>query len=462
MSGSSKDLTHGSIRAHLVRLTLPMIGGILAMSAFHLTDTYFIAQLGEGELAAISFTFPVVMVIGSIALGMGMGASILISRAIGSGAREQAKRLATNSLLLAVFSVAAVAFLGLTFLEPLFTALGAGPEVMPLIRSYMTLWFSCVWALIVPMVGNNCIRGTGDTFTPGLIMIGLAGMNLILDPIFIFGFAGIPPMGIFGAALATVLSRGVGTVCSLWLLVHRYDLVDWKRPELAETLRQWGAIAHVALPSAATRLLMPLSMGIVTRFVAPYGNAAVAAVGSSGRLLHLLYIVPIAMGSVLVPFSGQNWGAGRRDRVRAAWSMGNRFSLYYGLACLLLAIPLVVPAGQLFGEGAAFLWAFQAFLLVALAASGMQHVAVHSGFVLNAIGYPVGAFLFNAARALLLLVPLIWLGNHILGLAGIFLGMAASQVISGLGIRALLPRLMKDQATGSRQQGGPCPTGSEG
>jgi putative MATE family efflux protein len=426
-----------------------MIGGIFAMSAFNLADAYFVAKLGTAELAAISFTFPVVMVVGAIAMGLGMGASIVVSRAIGGGERDQAKKLATSCLLLAMFVVAVFSAVGLLTMEPLFRLLGAEPDLMPMIKSYMTVWFVCVWVLIIPMVGNNCIRATGDMLTPGIIMIVLAVMNVILDPIFIFGYFGCPAMGIFGAALATVVSRGLGVILSLYILIHRLGLIDWKLPRVRETLRQWAGILRVALPAAATHLLMPLAMGFTTRLVADYGHEAVAAVGSGGRIIHLAYMIPIALGSVLIPFSGQNWGAGEYARVEQAWSLSNRFSLYYGLACTALSIPLLEPMARIFSDGNTFVFAFQLFLLISFAGSGLQHVAVHSGFVLNAIGYPIVALFFNAGRVFLLMCPLAWLGGMWLGMTGIFIGIALSQVIAGLGVRSALPAVIRSAVSPS-------------
>ncbi|MHC4874049.1 MAG: MATE family efflux transporter [Planctomycetota bacterium] len=434
-------LTEGSITSHLVKLTIPMIGGIFAISAFHLVDTYFISKLGTKPLAAISFTFPVVMVIGSIAMGLGMSASILISRAIGSNDFEQAKKLTTCMLLLAVAVVTIIAALGLLFIDPLFRMLGAGDDTLPIIKSYMTLWFSCVCFLLIPMVGNNCIRATGDTLTPGTIMIGLAVMNAILDPILIFGWWGIPKMGVFGAALATVISRAIGTVISLSIITYKYNLIDWKFPGLITLLNRWKSALHVAVPSAATHLLMPVATGFIIRLVSIYGNASVAAVGAAGRIIHLLYIIPMAAGSVLIPFSGQNWGAGKFDRVKTAWQKSNRFSLYYGLVTFAIVILSGKLTASLFGEGDDFIWTFSAFLVITLATSGLQHIGVHSGFILNAIGYPTSAFLFNAARVFLLLCPLSWLGRKHFDLTGIFAGMALSQVVAGLSMCLIMPAI---------------------
>ena len=157
----SPPLTEGPVTRHLVRLTLPMIMGMLSMTIFHLTDTYFIGQLGKNELAAISFTFPVIMVLNSIALGLGVGASSVISRTIGEGNSMKVRRLATDALFLAVIIVAFVVAAGELTIYPLFRLLGAPEDILPLTAAYMRIWYIGVVFVVVPMTGNHIIRATG-------------------------------------------------------------------------------------------------------------------------------------------------------------------------------------------------------------------------------------------------------------------------------------------------------------
>ncbi|MEL6765514.1 MAG: MATE family efflux transporter, partial [Cyanobacteria bacterium J06607_6] len=173
-------------------MTLPMVGGVFAIVAFNLADTFFVGQLGTQQLAAVSFTFPVVLLLGSLAMGLGIGASSVIARAIGEGDRDRVRRFTTNSLLLALTAVILFVLLGLATIDPLFTLLGATPEQLPLVREYMQIWYFGMVFLVVPMVGNSAIRAAGNTATPSLIMTMAAGLNILLDPLLIFGWAGFP------------------------------------------------------------------------------------------------------------------------------------------------------------------------------------------------------------------------------------------------------------------------------
>lgn len=212
-------LTEGQVPLQLLALTLPMVWGIFAVLAFSLADTYFVAQLGTKELAAISFTFPVVTVLGSVAMGLGTGASSVIARAIGEGNRRQVQRLTTDSLLLSLLIVVFLASLGLATVDPLFAALGAGSELLPLIRDYMEIWYLGMVFLVIPLVGNSAIRASGNTLLPSLIMTLAAAANILLDPLFIFGWGPFPALGIKGAAIASTIARA-GTLLTTLAFLH--------------------------------------------------------------------------------------------------------------------------------------------------------------------------------------------------------------------------------------------------
>ena len=215
------NLTEGPVGRTLVALTIPMLFAVLTMVVFNLVDTAFVGRLGTRELAAISFTFPVVLVVNSLAGGLGIGASAVISRAIGQGDRYRVQRLTTDSLALAVLVVAIFSLVGLATIDPLFRLLGAGEKILPRIREYMSVWYFGMIFVVIPMTGNNALRARGDTKTPSLIMITAAGLNCVLDPLLIFGLAGFPQMGLRGAAVATVLSRALTLPVSLSILHFR-------------------------------------------------------------------------------------------------------------------------------------------------------------------------------------------------------------------------------------------------
>ena len=242
---STAKLIEGPIGKTLTKMTIAMTFGLMGMVAFNLVDTFFVGKLGTDQLAALSFTFPVVLVVSSIALGLGFGASAVISRAIGEGDHHKVQRLTTDSLLLSVIIVICFVIIGLFTIEPLFKALGATSKIIPYIKTYMRIWYFGMPFVVVPMVGNNAIRATGDAKTPSIIMLIAVCVNTVLDPLLIFGIGPFPELGIKGAAIATVISRFTTFSVALWVLTKREKMISFDIPKISEILSSWKQVIFI-------------------------------------------------------------------------------------------------------------------------------------------------------------------------------------------------------------------------
>ena len=204
------NVLEGSIKQHMLKMAIPSMVGMFAITVFNITDTYFVSKLGTDALAAMGFTFPVVMIIGSISGGISMGAGSVLARATGRGDHHKSQRIATDGILLSLLMVLVVSLLGLVFIEDIFRALGAEGESLNLVVDYMTIWFLGAVVAIVPPVSDSSMRALGDMIRPLIVMLSVAILNVILDPILIFGLLGAPALGIRGAVIATVISRAIG------------------------------------------------------------------------------------------------------------------------------------------------------------------------------------------------------------------------------------------------------------
>ena len=441
------DLTEGSLSGHILRMTPPMIMGFFAMIIFNLTDAWFISRMGTVPLAAIGFTFPPVMVIFSVSLGLGVGTSACVSRAIGHGDFEKVKHLTTYSFLLTMLAMGVMSLLGQAFVPSIFRLMGAGEGTLEPAITYMRIWLFFLPLTVLPMIGNNAMRSTGDTLRPGLVMVVGALLNAALDPLFIFGWRSFPAMGIAGAAIATVISQMVTVVLSIWLLHYRYRMISWARPVWQEMKEAWRTVLFVAAPAAATNLLQPLTSGVILHLIAGFGTTAVAAATAGQRIEGFAYMLPMAMGTALVPIIGQNWGAGRLDRVRRAWMLTNCYGIIYAFICFLLALFFAPVAARWFSHNPEVAHLITLYLRIILAGAVLQHSAVHSGFAFNAIEMPLQASLLMAFRLAGLVIPLAWLGSSLAGIPGIFAGMAAGQMISGVVALFWFGRVLKQKHT---------------
>ncbi len=426
-------LTEGNVGSSLVKLTIPMIWGVFAIIAFNLVDTYFVGQLGTKPLAAMSFTFPVVMTLGSLSMGLGVGASSVISRAIGEGDRQRVKKFTTNSLTLAITAVLIFVILGLLTIDPLFTALGASADVLPLVRDYMQIWYVGMVFLVVPMVGNSAIRASGNTVTPSLIMIFAAAVNIALDPLLILGIGVFPRMELQGAALATVISRGTTLIAALFVLHFKEKMLYLKLPTIKDTLWCWKDILYVGLPAAASNMINPISIGVITSLLAGFGAEAVAAFGVASRLESFALIAVMALSASIAPFVGQNWGAKKYARVGKALQLSFVFCLFWGLmaaAVLAVTAPTLIaffnPNPDIVAIASQYLW----IVPISYAGAGIIYVA-SSAF--NALGKPIPSVVMTVARMFGLYIPLAYLGGKLYGVNGIFGAACISNFIVGIG-----------------------------
>ena len=424
-------LTQGSVLRTLTGLSAPMIGGIFSVVAFNLADTYFVSQLGTQELAAMSFTFPVVMVMFGVAMGLGTGTTSVVSRAIGHGDETMIRRLSSDSLMLSFLTVLVFAVVGVLTIDPLFTLLGATPDVLPLIRDYMVIWYLGIVFLVIPMVANSAIRSTGDTAFPALIMVIATGVNIVLDPLLIFGLWGFPRLELEGAAIATVISRAMTLVASLLILHFRERLLDFKTPGWRDVWASWKAIGKIAIPATITNLLEPLGLGIVTRLIATYGTSSVAAWGAGSRVTAFALIPVFAVCSALVPFVGQNWGAGEYGRVRTGRNYGYILAVVWSVLMIGILRVFAEPIARVFSldsdilaEIVRYLW----ILPFGYFGVGLLRVTEET---LNAIGRPIMASVQTLVHMFGLYIPLAFAGAHMMAIHGLLSGLAAADALGG-------------------------------
>ena len=425
-------LTEGRVESQLIQLTLPMIWGIFTVVAFRLTDTYFVSQLGTNELAAMSFTFPVIMAMGDIARGLGTGASSIIARAIGQDQHDRVRRLTTDSLLLSLLVVGILAGLGLVTIDPLFTALGADSQVLPLVRDYMSIWYLGMVFLVVPMVGNSAIRAAGNAVVPGLIITLSVIVNMMLDPLLIFGWGIVPALGMKGAALATVIARVTILVASLAFL-HRERLLVFTRPTIHEVWSGWTSILAVGLPAAAIDLIAPISMGLLTSLMAHYGAATVAALGIVSQVESFALLAPVALSASIGPFIGQNWGANRWSRIHRALRSSFLFCLGWGGLITVLLGTIGPEITAWFDSEPAVVAISKTYLAIVPFSYGALGVVLIFSSTFNALGQPFPSVAITFTRLFLFYVPLAYLGSMFFGIPGVFGAICLSNLIVGLG-----------------------------
>jgi Na+-driven multidrug efflux pump len=275
-------------------------------------------------------------------------------------------------------------------------------------------------------------------------MVLAAGVNLVLDPLLIFGWFGLPRMGIAGAALATVIARAASMCASLLLLAYRKRMLVLAVPAPSEVLDSWRRVLQIGLPAAASTLLYPITMAVITALVSGYGDSAVAAVGAGARIEGFAMMVLWATSTTLTPFVGQNWGAGRHDRVRRAEVLTGGFAVVWGLVCWGALAASSWWVGRLFSPEPEVIRHLVIYLWVVPAGYGLRGVCVLANAALNALHRPWRSALLNVVRLLGLYIPLAWLGGRIGGYPWLLGGISLANVLAGLVATALVAMPLSD------------------
>ncbi len=428
-----EDLTTGPVGGHVVRLTIPMFLGISSMIVASMIDTVYIGRIGTPELAAVSFSFPLVMALSSVSMGLGVGATSIMSRALGGGDRSRTLLLGTHTLLLVGLLVLSLAIAGWLWSVELFELLGADAQILPLAVGYIDIWFIGLPLFALPMVAMSMLRALGNARTPGALMTAAALLQVLMAPALIFGVPGISEgIGYLGSAWAFVISRAAIFVATA-LVLSRVGLF---RPigTIQAVLNSWREVLRIGVPSIFTNLIGPASMGVIFGLLSTYGHEVVAGFGVAVRIESLALMVLMSLASSVNPIVGQNYGARQFERIGDAVRIGYRFSFAWGLFATVVLAVLGRPLVGLINDDPGVIEATYWYLLLVPVSYGLMGVSMVAGSSFVALGRPAPSLILAVLRMLVLYLPLAWIADSLWGYQGIF-GAASlcTAIVAGAG-----------------------------
>ena len=414
----------------LWRQTWPMAIGVLALLGFQLVDSAFIARLGTAPLAAQSFTFPLSFLIIGIQVGMGIAIAALISRALGAGEDARARRLSSLVLMAGGGVIGLLAIALWVFHGPIFRLLGADATTLSYIRIYWGPQLLSAWLGALLYFTYSVFRAYGDTRLPGKMMVLSSLVNLVLDPLFIFGVGDWEGWGLPGAAWATAVAFSVGLLVTTRKLLKR----QWASQGglWLETKASWRPFAGIAAPAMVSQLMPPLAAMLAISVVAGLGETEVAAWGLASRLETLSLMVILAMTMSLPPWLGRCYGANDWGQIQQLMRLAIKVALLWqlGLGVILaLGAPWLAMALAGNPEVQSELTLLIRFLLPSYAALGVCMLVVSAG---NALGWPLRAMLLSSARLFICYLPCLWLGSQFFGWWGLAAGAATGNLLAGL------------------------------
>ena len=285
LNGEEKEYTSGSIRRAIFLLSIPMILEMVMESLFAVVDAYFVGKISVAAVATVGFTESVVMLVYSVAIGLSTAATAVVARRIGAQEQHKANEAAVQALLIGVSMAVVLGLLGAYFAADILRLMDAGPEVIATGVGYTRIIFGTNIVIILLFLLNGIFRGAGDA-NMAMRSLWLAnGLNIILDPLLIFGWGPIPALGLEGAAIATSIGRGAGVLFQLYILLRGLGVLRIGRRDLRPVGKVLRKLVRIAAGGAGQYLIASASWIFLVRIIAPFGSEVVAGYTFGLRLL---------------------------------------------------------------------------------------------------------------------------------------------------------------------------------
>lgn len=428
------DLTRGSIFRHLLRLSVPIIFSYILQDAFNIVDMIFVGRLGPGAIAAVGVSGNLLRLIGVFTLGISTGAGIMVAQYLGARDLAQAEHIAMQAILLAVFFSVGVTIIGYPLAEyGLLAVRMVDPEVLRLGTTYMRITLLGISTMFVSMALGSIFRSGGDSFTPMVVLVFSTLINIVLDPLLIFGLWGFPKLGVAGSAYATLIGRGVGAVVLLYLCWTDRAPVSLRRVQFRVDFVQMLDILRLGVYSSMQGFWRHLSRLGFLWVIGPYGKDIVAAYTICMRLRILVMNPGFGIANSVSPLVGQNLGANQMERAEISTRIANLLGA--ALMAIIGAVFLVFPQTfiQIFAPNDPTVVEIGAVYLQFLSPTfGFIAFSLILGRALNGAGDTLSPMVITLASQVGVGLGLVILLSHFIGLNGVWLGIALSNVVQGV------------------------------
>ena len=393
----------------LFSMAVPMTVSMLVQALYNIVDSYFVAKLSQDALNAVSLAFPLQSILFSFALGTGVGMSALISRLLGEKKPEGADRVAGCGILLFLICACVFCVLGQCLPRPFFTLQTDNQTIIDYGTDYLTVVMGICFFLYAQICFERLLQATGRTDKAMISQLTGAVVNMILDPLFIFGYAGFPRLEVKGAAIATVIGQGTAAAVGLFLnlkynpdLHFSFRLIRLRKQAVAEIYR-------IGFPSILIQSVGSFTTFFLNRILIGFTEAATAVYGAYFKLQSFVFMPVFGLNNAMVPIIAYNYGAARRERVHRTFRLSVISAVSFmglGMIVFLLLpgvlIGLFSPTPEMSTIGIRAL----RIICVHFPVAGF---CIMAGSVCQAIGNPFHSLLITIARQIVVLLPAAWL-----------------------------------------------------
>ncbi|MDE7321639.1 MAG: MATE family efflux transporter [Lachnospiraceae bacterium] len=391
----------------LFNMSLPMMISMLVQALYNIVDSIFVAKLSENALTAVSLAFPIQTLLIALGTGTGVGVNSLLSKQLGEKNFKQVSKTAMNGIFLALLSYIAFVIVGIVGVRPFYASQikDADPEILTMGVQYLTIVCVCSFGLYAQLIFEKLLQSTGKTLYSMITQAVGAIINIILDPIMIFGLFGMPKLGVAGAAIATVIGQIVGGTLGLYFNIRKNKEIALSVKGFRPDAHTIGNIYKVGVPSIIMQAIGSVMTYGMNMILITFSATATAVFGVYFKLQSFFFMPVFGLNNGMIPIVAYNYGAGKRSRLIKAI----KCSLVYAFVLLFVGFIVfeTVPA--------ALLGMFDASEeMLAIGIPALRIIGVHfliawfciiAGSVFQALGNGVYSLVVSIARQLVVLLP---------------------------------------------------------
>ncbi len=452
----SARFVDGSIMRHVVTMTATGSVGLVAIFIVDALNLFYISRLGEQELAAaIGFAGTLQFFMLSVSIGFTIATSALVSRALGSGRRDQAAGYGGAALLYMTVTSVMLSAAVWPFLDVFVGLLGATGRTREIAVHFLQIVIPSTPIMAVGMAASGILRGIGDAKRAMYVTLAGGLAAAVFDPLFIFGF----DLGVTGAAIANVLSRFILAAVGLHgaVVIHRLVTI----PGRAEAKAAFRPFFSIGMPAVLTQIATPVGNAYVTAEMARFGDDAVAGWAIIGRLIPVAFGAVFALSGAVGPIIGQNYGARRYDRVTQTLRDSLKFTIVYVIGVWALIALFNNQIAAIFDAQDQARDLVRFFCLFAAGSFLFNGALFVANAAFNNLGYATWSTVFNWGRSTLGVIPFVWLGGRYYGAEGVIAGWGLGAIVFGVASVIVCFRVLasieKRGAGGSDHMPGPPP-----
>ena len=414
----------------LMSMALPPMISMFMQYTYNFVDCMFVSWVSEKSLTAVSLAFPITTLILSVSIGLGVGTNALIARRLGAKKEDEANNIVTHSLILSLVLSIILTIIVLLLIKPFFAAFTDDPVIYQLGLDYTYIVAFMTFGNMMHIAIQKMIQATGNMISPMLFQMAGVLLNFVLDPILIFGWFGMPVMGVKGAAIATVMGYLFSMILAFYVLIFTKQKVKIKTKGFHIEWRLFGEIIIVGLPSLIMNALGAFMVIFANVFLIMYSMTAVAFFGIYFKLQQLITMTVNGLIQGCMPIMAYNYGAGNKARLMETFKTGTVFAvIMMGIGTLILWIFPEQTLG-IFNASSEMI----KFGIPALQIMSASYILAAFGFMFASFFQATGrvgySLIINFSRQLVVLVPLMWVLSDIIGIFGVWWSFLGAEVIT--------------------------------